>query len=115
MTHLGFHYIWDIYDCDYNAIEKVPEIQSLMSEIVRVSNLTKLSESFNQFAPHGVTGVYLLEESHLSVHTWPEKNYAALDLFSCVSLDKYEEVEHIIRKHLGNIRLDFKMVKRGEV
>ena len=115
MNHLGFHYIWDIYNCEYSSIEKVKEVKDLMTDIVEVSKLTKLSESFNQFAPHGVTGVFLLEESHLSVHTWPENNYAALDLFSCVSLENPEKIEDLITKHCGNVKIDFKVIKRGEV
>jgi S-adenosylmethionine decarboxylase len=115
MTHLGFHYIWDIYNCNYKAIDKVPEVQTLMAELLQISNLTKLSESFNQFAPHGVTGIYLLEESHLSVHTWPENNYVAIDLFSCVSLDNLATVEQALRKHLGTVRIDFKILERGKV
>jgi len=115
MTHLGFHYIWDIYNCNYSAIDKVPNVKVLLAEIISSTKLTKLSESFNQFSPHGVTGVFLLEESHLSVHTWPENNYAALDLFSCIAIENITAIDVILKKHLGDIRLDFKIVKRGEV
>ncbi|MDA8886608.1 adenosylmethionine decarboxylase [Bacteroidia bacterium] len=115
MTHLGFHYIWDIYNCNYTAIDKIAPVASLMTGIVQISQLTKLGESFNQFAPHGVTGVYLLEESHLSAHSWPENNYIAIDLFSCMQLNNLAEIEKLISIHLGDVRIDYKKVERGKL
>mgnify|MGYP000082255320 FL=1 len=86
-----------------------------MNEIIEESNLTKIGEVFNQFSPHGVTGIFLLQESHLSAHSWPEKNYLALDLFSCIPLQNIVELEQIIRKNIGIVRIDFKMIERGEI
>ncbi len=115
MTHLGFHYIWDIYHCKYKAIDKVPQVQNQMAELLQISNQTKLSGVFNRFAPHGVTGIDLLRECQLSVHTWSENNYVAIDLFSCVSIDTLATVEQALRKHLCTVRIDFKILERGKV
>lgn len=99
---LGYHYLWDIHNCQEQTILKVDNVTMLLDEICTTYSLTVLKKSSNQFAPHGATAIYLLAESHLSIHTWPENNYVALDLFSCVPLKTVEELESLFRKHLGN-------------
>jgi S-adenosylmethionine decarboxylase len=54
-----------------------------MLEAITIAKVSIISENFHEFSPQGVTGVILLQESHFSVHTWPEFSYAALDLFTC--------------------------------
>ena len=99
---LGHHYIWDVSGCTTSSIATLAPVKALMEEILAITGLTVLKEAYNQFAPHGVTGVYLLAESHFSIHTWPENGYAAFDLFSCIPIEKTNEIGQIMRKHLGN-------------
>ena len=98
---LGFHYIWDVSGCNHESLATVSPIKSIMDEILAVTGLTVLKEAYNQFAPHGVTGVYLLAESHFSIHTWPENGYAAFDLFSCIPVNQTDQIAEIMRNHLG--------------
>jgi S-adenosylmethionine decarboxylase len=118
MSALGFHYLWDVYQCKYSNLEKVAPVKQLMEAILDRTKLTIISSNFNQFSPHGVTGIYLLEESHLSIHTWPENNYAAIDLFSCIALDQetIHDIQAIIKSSVGaESKCEFKKVERGLV
>jgi S-adenosylmethionine decarboxylase proenzyme len=70
-----------------------------------------ISAAFHQFAPHGVTGVLLLAESHVSVHTWPEHGYAAIDLFTCGAGDPKQALP-LLRRAL-RCELDVQTIERG--
>lgn len=113
MSSLGFHYVWDVYNCAFDAIALVSPVEKLMDDIIQSSSLTLIDKKFNQFAPHGVTGIYLLEESHLSAHSWPENGYIALDLFSCIALDDSTKIKNIIEDHLGQVRIEERKIERG--
>ena len=80
---IGYHYVWDVYDCNANKISFKEQVSLLLHEIVLAIGINKVGESYKQFEPIGATGIILLEESHLSIHTWPEHGFIAVDLFSC--------------------------------
>ena len=113
-TALGYHYIWDVSICDSEKISYLTSIKLLMEDLVSTFKLSVLNASYNQFAPHGVTGVLLLEESHLSIHTWPDTEYVALDLCSCKEIANIQEIEAILNQHIGNqIQIATKTIVRG--
>jgi len=113
-TVLGYHYIWDISNCDSDKISFLSSIKLLMEDLVQSFDLSVLNSSYNQFAPHGVTGVLLLEESHLSVHTWPEKGYMAVDLFSCKEIQSISEFEPTLKKYVGEeIQIETTFISRS--
>lgn len=80
---MGIHIIAEFLGVDPQKISRVDSIRPILDRVVAGSGLKIVSSSYHQFEPHGVSAVYLLRESHLSVHTWPEHSYIALDLFSC--------------------------------
>ncbi|HLC36886.1 MAG TPA: adenosylmethionine decarboxylase [archaeon] len=80
---MGTHVVAEFYGLKKEKISIVEQVKPLMLEAVKLADLNKLSETFHQFSPFGVTGVVLLSESHLSIHTWPEYNFAAIDVFTC--------------------------------
>lgn len=59
------------------------ELKPRLLEAIRVGGGTVVTELFHNFAPHGVSGVVVITESHVAIHTWPEHCYAAIDIFSC--------------------------------
>ena len=83
MFEMGIHLIADLLGVDPKKISKVKVVKKILDRVVAKSGLRSISSSFHQFKPHGVSAVYLLRESHLSVHTWPEYGYVALDIFAC--------------------------------
>lgn len=82
-TRLGTHYILEACDADSNLLNDKDYIMASLREAINQSNATLMDEISVEFTPQGITAVCLLSESHLSIHTWPEKHYAAIDIFTC--------------------------------
>jgi S-adenosylmethionine decarboxylase len=80
---MGIHIIAEFRGVDPKKISKVEDLREVLDRVVSKSGLHVVSSSFHQFEPHGVSAIYLLSESHFSVHTWPEYGYMALDIFTC--------------------------------
>ena len=83
-----------------------------MESVLKSTPLDIVDRRFKQFEPTGVTGIYLLSESHFSVHTWPEHNYAGLDLFSCISLD-HDSLTALIKDCWDTERVELRVLSRG--
>lgn len=83
MEALGRQILVEFYDCDPEKINNVAFVESSLLEAARVSRATIISHDFHKFSPHGVSGVVVIAESHISIHSWPEYNYAAVDVFTC--------------------------------
>ena len=83
LNHQSKHFLLELYRCDY---EKLNDESFLRCTLNRASKLAKakvLNLISNKFEPQGVTAIALLAESHISIHTWPESNYSAVDIFTC--------------------------------
>ncbi|MBS7616215.1 adenosylmethionine decarboxylase [Candidatus Bathyarchaeota archaeon] len=80
---MGIHIIAEFLGVSPEKIAKAENLREILDRVVAKSNLHVVSSSFHQFEPYGVSAVYLLSESHLSIHTWPEYSYVALDIFTC--------------------------------
>ena len=85
---MTIHIIAEFKGVEPRKISKVEAVKEILDTIVKNADLNVLDFTSHQFKPHGVTCMYLLSESHLCVHTWPEYSYLTLDLFSC---DKNDE------------------------
>jgi S-adenosylmethionine decarboxylase proenzyme len=81
----GLHWLLDLSDCACppELLERAEFLRASCIEACRESGMQVVGERFHQFEPEGVTGVVLLSESHLAVHTWPELGFAALDIYVC--------------------------------
>jgi len=80
---LGRHLIVEMYNCPWKYLDSLNYIREKMIEAAEASNSIILNYNFHKFSPQGVTGVVIVSESHLSIHTWPEYGYAAIDIFTC--------------------------------
>jgi S-adenosylmethionine decarboxylase proenzyme len=83
MKALGLHILADMHDCDPAILDDEEAIQACLIDAARRCGATIVSHCFHHFSPHGVSGVVVIAESHLAIHTWPEHGYAAVDLFTC--------------------------------
>lgn len=83
MDKNSYHTLIDIYDVKFELLDNMNKIISILRKISSIVNLTILKESFHKFEPQGLSAVLLLSESHISIHTWPEKKLACMDIFSC--------------------------------
>ncbi|RKZ27454.1 adenosylmethionine decarboxylase [bacterium] len=93
---LGYHLLLEFHGCPPETLEKVEYVEKAMKEAARVSRANVVDTFFHQFNPHGVSGVIVIQESHLSIHTWPEHGYAAVDLFTCSEdVDVEKAIEYL--------------------
>ena len=108
---LGEHWVLDLVDCSSNRLNDIDYVEACACEACRIAGATILGFDRHQFEPQGVTVVVLLAESHLSIHTWPEKDYVAIDLLTCgTSMSPAKACEYLIdrfeAKHHYIARLD---------
>jgi S-adenosylmethionine decarboxylase len=83
LNALGRHLLIELFDCDYDAINNLDAVKATLVEAAKRAQATIVDIVFHEFNPFGISGVVVIAESHLSIHTWPEYRYAAVDIFSC--------------------------------
>lgn len=114
-AYFGVQWTAELYGCDKDALDDVAQIQSLMLEAARVAGATVVSSQFHKFAPQGVSGVVLIAESHIAIHTWPERGYAALDLFTCGDTLRAEEGFRWLAGRFHASHLESSRAERGDL
>ena len=83
LNHQSKHLLLELYRCDYEKLNDESFLRCTLNKGAKLANATVLNLISNKFEPHGVTAIALLAESHISIHTWPESNYSAVDIFTC--------------------------------
>jgi len=113
ITPLGKHFLVELYSCDQKLINNKDEIETIMRRIATLCETTIIDTKFHHFSPHGISGVILIAESHLTVHTWPEYGYVALDFFTCnIELDLITNLD-IIKKLFKAKNAKATVINRG--
>jgi S-adenosylmethionine decarboxylase len=108
---VGRHLILELWGCrNLNSIEVV---EHALRDVVRACDLTLLDLRVYPFTPIGVTGVAVVTESHVMVHTWPEHGYAAVDLFTCGERADPEAALPLLREHFAPKRVQIMEINRG--
>ena len=80
---VGKHCILELYECDPSRLDDEAFLRTSITTAAKSAGATLLNLITHHFEPQGVTGLALLAESHISIHTWPESGYAAVDVFTC--------------------------------
>ena len=83
LSHQSKHLLLELYRCDCEKLNDESFLRCLLNRAAKLANATVLNLISNKFEPQGVTAIALLAESHISIHTWPESNYSAVDIFTC--------------------------------
>ena len=83
LSHQSKHLLLELYKCDYEKLNDESFLRCSLSRAAKLARATILNLISNKFEPQGVTAIALLAESHISIHTWPESNYSAVDIFTC--------------------------------
>lgn len=110
---LGLHVILEFYDCDTKILNNLKKLEDGLSKSAEYSGATIVSSNFHQYLPIGISGVIILKESHLAVHTWPEYNFAAIDLFTCHDSVDFDIIQKSISDLLKSSRFETKFIDRG--
>ena len=82
-SHQSKHLLLELYKCDYEKLNDESFLRCSLNRAAKLANATVLNLISNKFEPQGVTAIALLAESHISIHTWPESSYSAVDIFTC--------------------------------
>lgn len=113
MNALGQHLILELRDCNPGLLNDLPFLQRTLLDAARRTGATVIGETFHQFAPHGVTGVIAIAESHLCIHTWPEHDYAAVDIFTCGENFDARAAADLVTERLESRNPSMIVVERG--
>ena len=109
---LGRHVLVECYDAGFEALNDLERIRDAMLRATTVMQATMLSERFHKFAPQGVSGAVVIAESHLTIHTWPELGYAAIDFFTCGACDPLQGFQ-VLAKAIGSGTMKVSTFARG--
>jgi spermidine synthase len=113
---LGHHAILDLYHCtERGLLDDRKGLRNLFRKTAELLECTMIGEMFHQFTPQGVSGVIVIAESHLTVHTWPELGYAAVDLYTCGDPGLLDTMPGILKEALGAQEIEFQKLPRGHV
>ena len=83
LIHQSKHLLLELYRCDCEKLNDESFLRCALNRAAKLAKATVLNLISNKFEPQGVTAIALLAESHISIHTWPESNYSAVDIFTC--------------------------------
>lgn len=110
---LGSHLLIELYGCDGATLENEVTVGGVMRQAAVDSEATVVTQSFHEFQPYGVSGAVIIQESHYTIHTWPEHGYAAVDLFYCGGTVKVHKAVETLREGFRPARIKFLVVRRG--
>ena len=113
MNALGRHLLVELHDCNRASLNNLDMIRAVMLKAAVDCGAEVLGESFHRFSPQGISGVVVIAESHISIHTWPEHGYAAADVFTCgTKVDPLKAADVLIEK-LDAKHHTFTEIQRG--
>jgi S-adenosylmethionine decarboxylase proenzyme len=112
VTALGQHLLAEFTGCDAVSLADLEQVTSAMLQAAQASGATIVTHSFHHFSPHGVSGAVIIAESHLAIHTWPEHGFAAVDYFSCGSVDTAAALT-VLRAAFGAAAVETLSLTRG--
>lgn len=111
---LGRHLIAEFYQCPANKLNDVVAIEESMVAAAQQAKATVINSTFHHFAPMGVSGVVVIQESHLAIHTWPEYGFAAVDLFTCGDTVSPWIAMEVLKEKLGAEHVSAIEMRRGQ-
>lgn len=115
MVYLGRQVLAELFECDKNKLNDLDYVKKAMIEAAIDANATIVGYKFHKFTPQGVSGVVIIAESHLAIHTWPEHGYAAIDIFTCGSRTEPRLALKALGRAFRAKRVKYKELKRGAI
>jgi len=102
-----------MFDCDLDAINSLESVKGALVEAAKRAQATIVDVVFHEFNPFGISGVVVIAESHLTIHTWPEYRYAAVDIFSCGEVLQPEVAANYLVEQFAAERTSIVELQRG--
>lgn len=114
MKAIGKHLIVDMYGCSFESLDNLEFVKEAMLTAVEEANMTLLDFSYHKFEPQGLTAVAVLAESHMSIHSYPELGYAAVDVFTCGDHSRPDKAVSVLKSFLKPEKTKTTNIKRGD-
>jgi S-adenosylmethionine decarboxylase len=103
----------ELRECNAKTLRSLREVQDALVNAAKIAEATIVEVAFHEFNPFGISGIVVIAESHLSIHTWPEYKYAAVDIFTCGNILKPERAVRYLIERLQSKNPSVVEVKRG--
>lgn len=113
MRALCQHTLIEYHDCNPESLKKARDVKKLLCKAVLNGGGTIVKAVFHNFSPYGVSGVLVITESHVTIHTWPEHAYAAVDIFSCSKKLDHAAIRNELKRALSAGKVSRKTFRRG--
>lgn len=113
LNALGRHLLLELKDCNREALNDLGFLREVLLSAAREAGATVVGESFHRFTPQGISGVVIIAESHVFLHTWPEHGYAAVDIFTCGDTVKCDKAAEVVIAQLQSQNPTVIEMKRG--
>ena len=113
LSHQSKHLLLELYRCDYEKLNDESFLRCTLNRAAKLAKATVLNLISNKFEPQGVTAIALLAESHISIHTWPESNYSAVDIFTCGQNMMPEQASQYLIKSLMAEEHSLRVIERN--
>lgn len=110
---LGSHLLIELFGCSQDSLKQESSVGTAMRDAAAESEATIVAQSFHEFKPYGVSGAVIIQESHYTIHTWPEHGYAAVDLFYCGGTVHVHKAVDVLMDRFKPERMKFLVVRRG--
>lgn len=114
MSALGDHRIVEFWGCPFESLDDLELVREMFSTALKNSNATVIDVILHKFSPQGVTGIAAIAESHVSIHTWPELGYAAIDVFTCGTTMNTDILLGHFESVLKPVTIEETRLQRGE-
>lgn len=113
MQGLGRHILAEVYGCEFRILNDLDRIREILVSAALSAGAEVRETAFHRFSPQGVSGVVVISESHIAIHTWPELGYAALDVFTCGErVDPWVAMDAIVKDFKAS-QVTASEIKRG--
>ena len=113
MQSLGRHVLAEVYGCRFEVLNDIKQVEDIMVNAALEAGAEVREFVFHKFSPQGVSGVVVISESHLAIHTWPELGYAAVDVFTCGSKVNPWDACNYVAEMFGAEHVEASEVIRG--
>lgn len=115
MRTLGRHLLLELYDCDEESINDFRRVEKAMLAAAKAAKAHVVDSIFHTFNPHGVSGVVVIAESHITIHTWPEFRFASIDIYTCGETADPWRACQILQKSFKAKNAETVELKRGRL
>lgn len=113
VDYLGRQITVDFFDCNKVLLNDVERVESMMVAAAKASKATVVKSLFHHFNPFGVSGVVVIAESHLAIHTWPEYGFCSIDIFTCGPVVDPRVCQRYLARALKSSHSEYHEFKRG--